>query len=176
MAGNGDFDNGEDDFLDCGCDRLCDMDANYPGPDEGENDGIFQASYMAGFQSNRPARGVRRDSLGLVGEGDGLWARAIVLEQGDTRVAIVAIDTVGYFYDEVVAIREMIASAQPLRYPAINPSVAPITVLIATAATATASDTLPPTSTRVSVSRPNLSVPSGWARLGGLRASGNCIA
>jgi hypothetical protein len=104
VAENGDFDMGEDDFLDCGCDRLCPMDMGYMAPDEGEGDGMFQAIYMAGFQNNRPARGVRRAGLGLVGEGDGIWCKAIVLEQGDTRLAIVTIDTIGYFYDEVLAI------------------------------------------------------------------------
>ncbi|WP_181197122.1 hypothetical protein [Enhygromyxa salina] len=106
VAQNGDFDEGEDDFLDCGCDRLCPMDPGYVAPDEGENDGVFQAIYMAGFQNNRPATGVRDDSVGLVGEGDGIWCKAVVLDQGNTRVAIVTLDTIGYFYDEVVAIRE----------------------------------------------------------------------
>ncbi|MFO7561495.1 MAG: hypothetical protein R6X02_02530 [Enhygromyxa sp.] len=114
VAGNGTYNAGEDDFIDCGCDRLCPADANYPGPDEGEGDGVFQRIFMAGFQNNRPARGVRGADVGLpgVGEGDGIWARAIVLDQGNTRVAIVTIDTVGYFWDEVAAIRPLIASQQ----------------------------------------------------------------
>ncbi|EDM75638.1 hypothetical protein PPSIR1_13375 [Plesiocystis pacifica SIR-1] len=107
VAGNGTYDD-EDDFNDCGCDRLCPGEADYPGPDEGEGDGQFQRIFMAGFQNNRPAAGVRGADLGLVGEGDGIGCRAMVLDQGETRVAIVAIDTVGYFYDEVVAIRELL--------------------------------------------------------------------
>ncbi len=111
VAQNGEFDEGEDDFIDCGCDRMCPADANYPGPDEGEGDGVFQAIYMAGFQNNRPATGIRGADSGLVGEGDGISCRALVLEQGDTRLAIVTIDTIGYFYDEVLAIRELIADS-----------------------------------------------------------------
>jgi hypothetical protein len=108
VAADGEFDANEDSFADCGCDRLCPGDEGYVAADEGEADGEFQASYMAGFGNNRPASGVRRPDLGLVGEGDGLWARAIALQQGNTRVVLVAIDTVGYFRDEVVAIRELL--------------------------------------------------------------------
>jgi hypothetical protein len=110
VGGNGEFNQGSDSFFDCGCDRLCPGDMNYPGADEGEGDGEFQATYMAGFGQNRPARGVRPPELGLAGDNDGLWARAIALQQGNTRVVVVSIDTVGYFYDEVLAIREMLAS------------------------------------------------------------------
>ncbi|NJK31947.1 MAG: hypothetical protein HC927_05745 [Deltaproteobacteria bacterium] len=109
MAGNGDFDEGEDSFDDCGCDRLCPGDMLYPGPDEGEGDEQFQAIYLAGFQSNRPMSGVRGADQGFVGEGDGLWARAVAMQQGNTRIVLVSIDTVGYFYDEVLAIRELLA-------------------------------------------------------------------
>ncbi len=109
VAANGSFDANEDTYLDCGCDRLCPGDPGYVAPDEGEGDGEFQAIYMAGFGNNRPTRGVRGAAEGFVGEGDGLWARAIALQQGNTRVVYVAIDTVGYFYDEVLAIRELLA-------------------------------------------------------------------
>jgi hypothetical protein len=109
VANNGTFDD-EDDFLDCGCDRLCPGDVGYAAPDEGEGDGEFQRIFIGGFQNNRPAAGVRGAGQGLVGEGDGLWARALVLQQGNTRVAIVTIDVVGYFYDEVEAIRELLVN------------------------------------------------------------------
>jgi hypothetical protein len=112
VGADGSFDEGTDTYFDCGCDRLCPGDADYPGPDEGEADGQFQAIYIAGFGPNRPARGVRPPELGLAGEGDGLWARAIALQQGNTRVVYVAIDTVGYFYDEVLAVRELLASQE----------------------------------------------------------------
>jgi hypothetical protein len=109
VMADGEFTEDVDTFFDCGCDRLCPEDLGYMAADEGEADGVFQASYMAGFGNNRPARGVRRADLGLAGEGDGLWARAIAMQQGNTRVVYVAIDTVGYFYDEVLAIRELLA-------------------------------------------------------------------
>ncbi len=94
-VGEGEWDS-DSGFLDCGCDRLCPEDDGYPGPDEGEGDGDFEAFWLAGFQNSRPASGVRDD----------IWARTVVFDQGDTRVAIVALDVVGWFYDEVLRTRE----------------------------------------------------------------------
>ena len=87
-------------FLDCGCDRLCEGDAGWPGPDAGEGDGEFQAVWMAGFNNAMPARSVRDD----------LWARAVVLDQGATRLALVEIDVVGFFRPDVLAAREALAA------------------------------------------------------------------
>jgi len=87
-------------WLDCGCDRLCAGDDGYPGPDEGEGDDDFQAFWLAGFHNGRPASGVRDD----------IWARTLVFDQGDTRVAIVALDVVGWFYDEVLRSRQDLAA------------------------------------------------------------------
>jgi len=43
--------------------------------------------WLAGFGSNRPA----------TGKHDDLWARALVLESGNTKVALVALDFIGYY-------------------------------------------------------------------------------
>lgn len=104
------FKKGNDELLDCGCDRVCPGDPGYVGPDDGEGDGELQAAWMAGFGNGRPATGVRGAELGLVGEGDGLWARAIVLRQGNTTVAIVAMDLVGWFNGDVKAARQQLAA------------------------------------------------------------------
>lgn len=101
---------GNDELFDCGCDRLCPGDPGYVGPDEGEGDGKLQPAWMAGFGPGRPATGMRGAEQGLVGEGDGLWARAIVLRQGNTTVAIVAMDLVGWFNGDVRAARELLAA------------------------------------------------------------------
>lgn len=97
----------DDAFLDCGCDRLCPEDEGYPGPDEGEGDGSFQQLWMGGGDANRPVMGVRTDG-GLRGEGDGLWARTVVFEQGNTRVALVALDSLGLQYDDTLRTRELL--------------------------------------------------------------------
>ena len=78
-------------FLDCGCDRICPEDDAWTAADTGEGDGEFQAVWIAGFQNGRPAASSH----------DPLWARAAVIEQGATRIGIVAVDLVGWFYDDV---------------------------------------------------------------------------
>jgi len=109
---NGDakYESTKDTLLDCGCDQLCPDDQGYEGPDEGENDGEIQGIWLAGFGNGRAATGIRSPEMGLVGAGDGWDARSLVLEQGNTTVAIVTIDTIGYFNDEVVEIRKMLAA------------------------------------------------------------------
>ena len=83
-------------FRDCGLDNLCEGEDGYPGPDEGEGNNAFDGLWLAGFQFNRPALGVR----------DPLWARTVALERGDTTITITSIDAVGVFFDDVVRIRE----------------------------------------------------------------------
>lgn len=95
-------------FHDCGLDRLCPGDPGYPGaPDEGEANGKFDGLWLAGFQNNRPALGVR----------DPLWARTIAVEEGDTLLTLTSIDAVGIFYDDVKRIRaraaEILAEERP---------------------------------------------------------------
>src|SRR5712692_10320044 len=51
--------------------------------------------YMAGFGQNRKATGVH----------DPLKARAVVLKEGERKLALVSIDVVGYPLSEVVAVR-----------------------------------------------------------------------
>jgi len=88
-------------FFDCGCDQACPGDPGYAAPDAGEGDGVFQAVWMAGFQNSRAAQGVH----------DELWARAVVFDQGETRVALVVVDLIGWFHTDVVLSREALAAA-----------------------------------------------------------------
>ena len=86
----------KDEYEDCGCDRLCAGDPGYPGPDEGEGDGSFLAMWMGGFSVGHPAQGVH----------DELWARSLVMERGSTRIALVSVDLVGFFNEDVTKVRE----------------------------------------------------------------------
>ncbi|MFT5683549.1 MAG: hypothetical protein ACI8RZ_004481 [Myxococcota bacterium] len=98
---NGEYERNDEPFFDCGCDRLCAEDDGYPGADEGEEDGTFQAIYIAGFGTNRPVSGIHDD----------LWSRTVAMRQGDVTVAIVSVDLIGVFYNEVEKIRQDAADA-----------------------------------------------------------------
>lgn len=66
--------------------------------DKNDN-GKFDAFWLAGFHQNRPATGVHDD----------LWARAVVFDDGNFRVALVVLDVIGLFHDDVITIRLMTA-------------------------------------------------------------------
>lgn len=98
-------------YRDCGIDNLCPGDPGYPGaPDEGEGNGHFDGLWLAGFQNNRPALGVR----------DPLWARTVAVEDGDTLVTMTSIDAVGVFYDDVKRIRERAAALLAEEHPELE--------------------------------------------------------
>ncbi|RMG10862.1 MAG: hypothetical protein D6729_18880, partial [Deltaproteobacteria bacterium] len=92
-------------FDDCGRDRICPDDPAYTGPDADgtEGNGLFDGLWLAGFGNNRPAVGVHDD----------IWARAVVIGRGETLVAIAYLDLVGFFYDDVLRVRERIAQRAP---------------------------------------------------------------
>lgn len=79
--GNGDFEPPADTFIDR------------------NGNGRFDPIWLAGFGQNRSAQGVR----------DPQWARAIALAYNQTTIAVVSIDCVGLFYEDVNAIRAMAA-------------------------------------------------------------------
>ena len=69
-------------------------DPGEPFQDDPANDGLDPSSkgkydgiYLAGFGHNRMA----------TGKHDDLWARALVLECGQTRIAVVSLDLIGYY-------------------------------------------------------------------------------
>jgi hypothetical protein len=64
---------------------------------------LTRTVYIAGYESNRVADAVHDD----------LWARALVLDDGQTRIAVVALDLVGLFNARVRQIRSRIAAVPP---------------------------------------------------------------
>jgi hypothetical protein len=97
--GDAEWDKQTEVFEDCGCDQMCSDHPDYPGADDGEGNGEFDAIWLAGFQNGRPANTVNDD----------IWARTVAFRQGDTTVAIVSIDVVGFFFDDVQETRALIA-------------------------------------------------------------------
>ncbi|HDL18247.1 MAG TPA: hypothetical protein ENH29_04250 [Bacteroidetes bacterium] len=66
---------------------------------DNNGNGKFDAFYIAGFGNNRPAAGVHDD----------IWARAVVWDDGSLRIALVVLDAIGFFHDDVIQVREMVA-------------------------------------------------------------------
>ena len=64
--------------------------------------GKFDAYWLAGFHQNRPAAGMHDD----------IWARAVVLDNGNFCVALVVLDAIGLFHDDMITIREMVAGKE----------------------------------------------------------------
>ncbi len=60
--------------------------------------GRFDPIWLAGFHNDRAAAGVHDD----------IWARAMVLDDGRVRLALVALDAIGFMHDDVVDVRELV--------------------------------------------------------------------
>lgn len=84
-------------------------------PDEGDTfkdgngNGVFDPVWIAGFSNSRAANGIHDD----------LWARTMVIDDGKTRIAIVAIDAIGFFNDDVIDIRSRIPKEAGITYAII---------------------------------------------------------
>lgn len=68
--------------------------------DDADGDGRFDGQWIAGFGHARAAQGVM----------DPQWARAIVLRAGNTTLAMVALDCVGWMIEEIDPTRAMLES------------------------------------------------------------------
>jgi hypothetical protein len=66
--------------------------------------------YIAGFGNDRQATGYN----------DQLWARGVVVDGSDGRVAIVSLDLVGYFNTEVETIRSLVDPAAGIDYIVVS--------------------------------------------------------
>jgi hypothetical protein len=66
--------------------------------------------YIAGFGNNRAATGYN----------DQLWARGVVLQRNNERVAIVSLDLVGYFKNEIDTIRALVSPSSEIDYVVVS--------------------------------------------------------
>lgn len=73
---------------------------------DNNGNGKFEAYWIAGFGHARAANGVHDD----------LWARAMVLDDGTTRLALVVLDAIGFMHDEVIAVRQRIPASAEIDY------------------------------------------------------------
>lgn len=79
---------------------------------DGNGNGQFDPVWIAGFQNRRPAQGVH----------DELWARTMVIDDGDTRLAVVALDCIGLGADDVIRIRRAIRLNAGVDYVIVSSS------------------------------------------------------
>ena len=113
-------------FCDCGRDMICPATPEYadcksygtytgPDADGTEGNGFMEGAWIAGFSFSRPA-GVCPDRLlGDTCTGpdccispiahDNIWARGSVIEQGESRIAFLTVDTVGFFFSDIRRIK-----------------------------------------------------------------------
>ena len=70
------------------------------------SNGEFDAVWMAGFQNQRPAQGVK----------DNIMAVAVVIDDGKNRIGIVATDTIGLMRKFVLNVREAVPPEWGLDY------------------------------------------------------------
>jgi hypothetical protein len=68
--------------------------------------GTFDTDWMAGFGNGVAAQAVHDD----------LWARTMVVDDGQTRIALVAVDVIGMFHSMVVDIRESLPEEAGITY------------------------------------------------------------
>jgi len=76
---------------------------------DGNGNGKFDPVWMAGFSNARAANGVHDD----------LWARTMVIDDGRTRIAIVALDIIGFMNNSVVDVRARISESAGVKYTII---------------------------------------------------------
>jgi hypothetical protein len=70
---------------------------------DGNGNGKFDAVWLAGFHKARAAQSIL----------DPLWARAMVLDAGNVKMALVVIDMIGYGNEDVIATRKLILESNP---------------------------------------------------------------
>jgi hypothetical protein len=63
---------------------------------DNNGNGKFDAFWLAGFQNGRAANGVH----------DSIWARTVIIDDGTSRIALVSLDAIGFFHDQVVEVRK----------------------------------------------------------------------
>lgn len=74
------------------------------------DNGEFDAYWLSGFGKYRAANGIN----------DTIWARAMVLDDGNTKIALVSIDAIGFGSDDIIAARKMIPESAGIDYTIVT--------------------------------------------------------
>ncbi|MGQ9621288.1 MAG: hypothetical protein ACUVTX_09945, partial [Bacteroidales bacterium] len=76
---------------------------------DGNGNGKFDPVWIAGFGQGRAANGIHDD----------LWARTMIIDDGKTRLAIVALDAIGLMNNEIIDIRKQIPENAGITYTVV---------------------------------------------------------
>ena len=91
-------------------------DNNKYNEDEGDtyndnnNNGKFDAFWIAGMSNAKPAQGVHDD----------VWSRVMVLDDGKSRIAMIAMDAIGFLHGDVIDIRNRIPEELGIDYTLLS--------------------------------------------------------
>ena len=77
---------------------------------DNNNNGKFDPYWIAGFSNSKPANGVHDD----------VWSRTIILDDGNSRIALVSLDAIGFMHDDVIDVRESIPVELNIDYTIIT--------------------------------------------------------
>jgi hypothetical protein len=72
--------------------------------------GRFDPVWIAGFSNKRAANGIHDD----------LWARTMVIDDGNSRIAMTSIDAIGFMNDDIIDVRELIPEHAGITYSVIS--------------------------------------------------------
>ncbi|MEN8137647.1 MAG: neutral/alkaline non-lysosomal ceramidase N-terminal domain-containing protein [Bacteroidota bacterium] len=73
---------------------------------DNNKNGKFDVYWIAGFDNKRAANGVHDD----------VWARTVVIDDGNSRIAIVSVDAIGFMIDDVIDVRKSIEKELNIDY------------------------------------------------------------
>src|SRR5690554_4734275 len=77
---------------------------------DNNNNGKFDAYWIAGMSNAKPAQGVHDD----------VWSRVMVIEDNDTRIALISLDAIGFLHGDVIDIRKRLPAHLNLDYVLIS--------------------------------------------------------
>jgi hypothetical protein len=77
---------------------------------DGNGNGKFDPVWIAGFSNSKAANGIHDD----------LWARTMIIDNGETRIALVVLDAIGLMADNIIDIRQMIPAGAGITYTIVT--------------------------------------------------------
>jgi hypothetical protein len=74
------------------------------------NNGEFDAFWIAGMSNAKPAQGIHDD----------VWSRVMVIDDGQSRIAMISMDAIGFLHGDVIDIRERVPKELGIDYTLLS--------------------------------------------------------